>query len=270
MLALALTASLALGCETPAKTLELEALLDDTDVAFARADLPGFRAAIDAADARLPCVDEVVPQALVTRLHRAQGLAAWFRDAPAPAREAFAAARRLDPDAGFDANLVPEGHPLLDAYTALPLPADAEAIVLPPPAEGSLRVDGRRLAARPPGLPSLFQRLDGSGTVVATAYLWPGEPVPPYPLVTHATDVAPEPVVTPSATARHLRIGAVAAGVGAVLLYGGAAMVHQRYDATDTPTERLDGLRTANNGLVVGSGASLAVGIGLGVASLRF
>lgn len=267
MVALALI-GVALACDTPTKSHELEALLDATDLAFAQADLTAFHQALDEAEARLPCLDEAAPQDLAARLHRAVGLGAWFRDAPVPAHEAFAAARRLDPGEGFDPDLVPEGHPLRDAWQALPLPEPGAGHVLPPPLEGSLRIDGRRLPLRPEGVPTLFQRLDGSGTVVETAYLWPGEPVPLYPVPSSPPPTTPEP--TRPSLARPLRIAAVASLAGAAALYGSAAVVHDRYDDPSTSVDRLDGLRTLNNGLVLASGTTAVVGVGLGVASLRF
>jgi hypothetical protein len=256
--------AIAWGCEEPSTSLDLEDALRRTDRAFADADLSAFHDALDDARAHLACLSEVAPTRLVTDLHRAEGLASWFDDAHGEASQAFAAVRRLSPTSGFDPDLVPPGHPLLTIYEALDID-DIVTVELPPPSTGSLRLDGQRRLERPLELPVVFQRLDAAGTVTETAYLLPASPTPPYP----TTAAAPaEPTTTRRSLRTPLALSAVGAAVLSGALYAGAAAVHGRYVDPTTPTDRLDGLRATNNGLVLGSAVSLTAGVGLGVGAL--
>jgi len=264
-------AALAWGCEAPSTTPQLEAALHEAQEAFVAADLDAFVTATDEAREMVPCIDEVVPGNLVAVLHRTEGLAAFFEEDTERAGRAFAAARRLDPLYRFPSAVVPSGNPLLDVYVAVGLD-DGSTTELPPPAEGSLRLDGRRATHRPDELPLLFQRLGGQGRVQTTAYLWPGEPVPEYPAAGPRNALAP-PMPTSgrastgdeparSSVRTPLRVSAGATAVGAGLLYGAAALVHLQYDLADD-ADQLGRLRSSNNVLVASSGAALITSAGL-------
>jgi len=255
---------LALGgawaCDEPTTTPQLAAALVRSDDAFVAADLPAFEQATTEARSTVACVEEVVPVKLVAQLHRTEGLAAFFEQDVDRAGQAFAAARRLDPLYRFPSQVVPPGNPLLDVFVAVDL-ADGPSSSVPDPAEGSIRVDGRRANTRPDALPTLFQRLGGEGRVVDSRYLWPGDPLPPYPVAQAVVDTPP-PVATKASVRTPLRWGAGAAALTSGLLYGAAGLVHLQYEQADD-TDQLDTLRGTNNALVASSGISLALGAGL-------
>jgi len=253
--------ALAFGCEEPSRSSDLTLALDDARVGFAEADLDAFGAARDRARALLPCLGEPLPPALAADLHRMEGLAAFFAEEAERAPQAFASARRLEPSFRFDESLVPAGNPILDAYFGAD-PFAPAAVAVPLPSDGSLRLDGQRASARPLSGPTVFQLLDGAGSVAGTNYLWPEDPLPAYVVA-----AAPEEPTPKRSLKRPLAYGAAGAAVLGGLLYGANAVVHQQYDRADS-VAALDRARGLNNGLAVGSGVALTAGVGLGVGAL--
>jgi hypothetical protein len=271
MLTLLLTAlAAAAPCAEPWTTADLSVALHEAEHAFQVVDLPGFEAAIERARAAVPCLSGVVTPSLAARLHRTEGLSAFVTAQTERAEAAFASGRRIEPTYRFPKSLVPEGNPVLEHYDAAE--PSTEVSSQPPPAEGSLRFDGSPSRDRPEGQPTMFQWVDGGGAPAASQYLWPEDPIPSYTLRTAAPPVAAAKPVTAGRGWPPAKTGLLATSGGTALLsaglYLGAALVHARYESSDTQESELNGLRSSNNALVGASGASLGVSLGTGVAGL--
>ena len=189
MLLLALHAALAADCtETPTNE-DLATTLGEAMRAYGELDRAGFEASLRRAKEVVDCLGEVVDPATAAELHRATGLSAFLARDEDLAKTRFAAARAIEPAYTFPDTLVPEGNPARELYTALD-PEQSPVETLASPTAGSLRLDGRTSRARRTLLPTVFQRLDGSGAVVDSALLNPGVPAPAYAA---ATSEGPEP-----------------------------------------------------------------------------
>lgn len=267
-----LSAAARAECAATTSSADLVSALDQAKAAYGNLDVDGFRAAMAHARTVLPCLSDEVTTHLAAEMHRFEGLHAFVDRMPEKATTAFAAARAVEPNYRFPSTLVPAGNPVLEQYGAID-PDSGRVERVPEPLDGRLTFDGRPSTVRSKSFPTVVQLLDGDGTTRTTAYLWPTDPVPPYTpkpataqvaegggnggggSVTDALNSGPD---------RNFLVGAgVSAGVAAAL-YAGAFVVHGKYQREDTPIDSLDGLRTANNGLVLASGTGAAVAVGLG------
>lgn len=271
-LLLTLSAGLAAAadCPEPRTTADLVSALDEAKGAYGNLDVDAFRAAVQRARGALPCVTDEVTGHLAAELHRFEGLLAFFDRDPSRSTTAFAAARSVEPNYRFPESLVPAGNPVLKDYEAID-PDGGKVERLPEPASGRLVLDGRTSTARSQSFPTVAQLVDEGGKVTATAYLWPGDPVPDYApkAVAEVEPTGPTSRTTRRRTGpnKPLLVGAGASVAAAAALYAGAFVVHGRYENDQTPVGSLDGLRAANNGLVLASGASVVVGASLGAAA---
>jgi hypothetical protein len=253
-----LAAAGAADCPQTTSLAQLRTAISSAETAYAAVDLRAFEAAVESARAALPCIAEVVPPSTAASLHRAEGLSAFVASDSERARTAFGAARRIEPAFAFPEELVPEDNPVLALYAGFDL-SKATALDIPAPPEGSLRVDGRPTRIRVPEVPQVVQWVDPAGAPRLTSYLWPGDPLPRWPV----------PGAAPVSHRRRTFAIGSAIGVGvAGGLYGAAAAVHATWQDPATDVSRVDGLRTATNGLVLGSATALAAALGLGAASL--
>lgn len=251
-------------CAERSTVASLQAAIQQAEGAYAQLDLPGFEGAVEGARAAVPCLEEVVPPSTVAALHRAEGLSAFVASDLDRSRRAFGAARRVQPSYRFPREMVPEDNPVLDAYAAFDVNT-ATTVTVASPASGTLRIDGQPTRERQADVPVLLQWLEVDGAVGLSAYLWPGDPLPAYPLpITQVEDDAPS---TPKLRQR-LLIGAGAGVLATGGLYAANVAVHQAYVDPQTPTPRLDGLRRTNNALVVASGVSLGLTLGAGGTAL--
>lgn len=275
---LALWVAVAHGaCPTPTNTADLVSALDDAKEAYGNLEVEAFRAAMGRVHERLPCLEEEVTRHLAAELHRFEGLLGFLDRDSDRSQRAFASARAIEPNYKFPASLVPEGNPALAAYTAL-APDKGTVVRVADPLQGRLLFDGATGKMRPTTFPTVFQRMDAEGAVMETAYLWPGDALPPYPARSVPVDLVggePDPTKPVPDLVGAVRAGpnkGLLAGAGATalasgLLYGSAFLVHQRYNNLETDVSKLDGLRRVNNGFVLASGATLATAVGLGTSA---
>lgn len=170
----------AAGCPEQVSIEKLNILLGDAESAYGRMDDAYPQVSQKVVDA-LPCLSDMVPRETVARLHRELGLAELFAGHQAKAEQAFAAARLMESYYTFPEDLVPTGHPARAAYDALST-ENAQFVSLPAPKDGTLRIDGDILLERPTGWPSFFQQIDPTGHITQSAYLWPEDPAPSYPV----------------------------------------------------------------------------------------
>jgi hypothetical protein len=262
------TSASAADCPSPRPTAAaLFERLAAAQTAYAGLDVPKFRAAMAELDLGVPCVTDEIPKHLAAELHRFEGLREFLDRNTARSSAAFAAARTIEPTYRFPESLVPAGNPALQDYVSID-PDKGRAVDLPLPLDGRLMIDGMAGVRRSTDFPTLVQLFDGDGRVTATAYLWPGDPVPSY--VPRPPD-APDPKHGPKNPVdfgpdQQWVNGATALAIVSGALYGTAYFVHRKYEDPETLPGKLGSLRTVNNGLVLASGATAlgAVGVGAG------
>lgn len=260
IVALALFAGVArAACPAPVTAAELASTVQSAVAAYGRADARGFVDGSDAALVELPCLAEPITRYGAADVHRLVGLRAFDDHDEVRALAAFGAARRGAPGYAFPDSVLPAEHPVRALYDGLI--ADELATPVPAPADSTLQFDGPSVE-RPDRTAVIVQRLDGTGAVVATAYLWPGDALPSWAIA------EPEPAAhgpTP------LTIGATLAGTGSLALYAAAWQARGAYFADDAPyadevalRQRADQLSLASVGTAVVAagliGATLAVG----------
>ncbi|MFH1464000.1 MAG: hypothetical protein ABIO70_06425 [Pseudomonadota bacterium] len=252
------------GCPAPVPVSELVISLELAEAAQADADLTGLHSSTDRAQQQLACLGEPVTRAMAARFQRTMGLRLLLDREMDQARRAFAAARFIEPGYRFPETLVPQGNPVHDEYQSFPVDNPALEVV-PAPQRGHLAFDGREGLQRPASWPTVVQLFDEQGAVLASAWLWPGEPLP-----TYAPRPEAEPLVAPPAPHRPplaLLAGAGASAVASVTLL--ALSRHAAATWADPAThgqEDLDRLRGQANGLLLASGGAALFTAGLGVA----
>ena len=244
------------GCVVPIPSAQIDLQLQEAEASFSALDVEAYTTALDALAAALPCASQELTRPLVARLHRAQGYRAWLVRDVARAQQAFAAARADAPDYDLPSTLVPENHPLRLDYVALPLDGRGSTL-LPPPAEGTVLIDGAQTLDRPMGWPAVVQHLSAQGAVLDTWYLWPDDPSPVWP----TRSAAGRPRVG-------LLVGAGGAAALSTGLYAAAWVAHTRYEDLSTPNAELDALRARVNGLQWASLGATGLAVGLGVGGL--
>ncbi|TNE90902.1 MAG: hypothetical protein EP330_07005 [Deltaproteobacteria bacterium] len=247
------------GCDETTTAGQLRDSLSDAERAFAELDIASFQAATDRMRAQLPCVREVVPDEVIATTHRFEGLRRFADNDAEGAALAFAASRSLDPAYVLPEALVPLGNPVRTLYEGIDTTEPAVTWA-PPPLEGHLRFDGAKDAQRPAEWPTLFQRFDGDGVNVDTAYLWPEDALPAYEA---------RLVLAPK-TRRMLPWVAVAsaATIGAVTTYGMAFSKRGTFLDPETPATELPGLQKQNHTLTLASGVLGGVALGAGAGAV--
>lgn len=260
------------ACPAPTRAAALEQTLARAETAFSELQVETFLEAMDEASYAVPCLVDVLDVGAVARIHRLQGLRQFVASEEARAVQAFAAARAADSTYILPSWLVPEGHMIRDLYGQFPLD-NAAAERVPRPRDGAVRFDGVEGLDRPTRWPTLVQVQDANGVPVASAYLFPGDAMPAYPML------AAEPQDARARTGgeapqRRARLalagGSLAAGIAAGALYGLAAGSASDFDADHPEWDRADlvASRARTNSLVVASGSSAALAVGAGVAAL--
>lgn len=260
-------------CSAAATGAELQVALQTAESAFAALDVETFTSSMDDAIFMVPCVREALDAPGIARFHRLQGIRQFVANQEDRAVQSFAAARATDAEYQLPVWLVPEGSAIRDLYGRMPLENGAFERQ-PAPTQGSLRFDGVEGRERPVGWSTLVQVLDGTGAVIATEYLYPGDAMPAY-------TATPDPIVSDASASsggrrpsRKVGFGLIGASVGSALtagvLYGLAAGSASDFDAEHPEWDEGDLLRAQShtNNLVIASGALgvVAAGAGLGAA----
>lgn len=213
-------------CDAPTGTLDLSHWIIEGERALRLSD----RTALDVAEAGaaevMACMADPLLPADVAAFLRLTGIARFVRRDRDDAARSFTAARATDPTWVLPVELVPDPHPLRDAFLAVEV-SSIETMPVPPPDHGWVEVNGRVASAVPIDHPWVLQWRDVDGTVLATAT---GEGTPaawPYPVGSSALPESPRrlPSVIASATGQ--------AGVGDLrggVTLGGSVPVSQRVD----------------------------------------
>ncbi len=263
MLLLLAALAQASDCAEGVTTSDVYADIERATALFLELRIEEFASTMASLEATLPCVVEPIPQHLVAKLHRMIGLGRMAMDDRDHALLAFAAARRVEPNALLPEELVPPGSPVYRAYREASGVAE-ELVDVPAPEVGHVEFDAVPGLQRPLSWPAVFQRFDLAGGVLESAYLWPSEAVPDYAV---ASGVGPAALAV---TAPRHRTPLLASTIGVAALggalYGGALASRASYRRTSTPDGRLDGLRTRTNSLATASVVSVTAALGLGAA----
>jgi len=261
----------------------LRSAAERAEEAFGATKVTEFQAAIAELDGLVPCLMEPVDPELAALVHRMKGLGAFIERDQDRAREAFAAARVLEPEYAWPETLIPWGHPLLGVYQALEV-ENAAFETANTPAAGWVYMDGRPSEPRPLEWPAILQVSDAEGAVQLSAYLWPGDPLPDYG-VEAVVELMPstvpsevqQPVIPSSvaATSTTVRTGprgwmlasAGGAAVASGVLYALAARSGDQYWDSATPYADLEASRSRTNGLVLASAGAAGLALGTGVGA---
>jgi hypothetical protein len=251
-----------LGCEPGVTTEALATELDKLETAFIAADEAGFQTAFEAFEAQLPCVDAPLDPGVAARVHRAQGARAYLAMQPELTVGAFASARLIEPSFRFPEEAAPAGGPLEKEYLAVELGSRSVA-ALEAPAGVELLVDGQPARERSADWPVLVQLIGAEQAVAATAYLWPGEPLPTLP-----EPPPPEPAAPVPSRGRQIALfgvaGVAAASSVASLLVADTAASDYR-DNSHSLGELNELRGRANTWTALAGGAGLvALGAGTG------
>ncbi len=263
------------ACDRPADTAELQAVMERAEDAYGALDLVSFTAATDELHGVLPCLADPLSRPVAAHLHRMHGLRAFVDQESEDAKLAFAAARSLQPSYRFPETFIPTGNPVLVVYDAVPLTMGTTQTVSAPDSDGYWGFDGRTSDQRPVNWPTVVQRFDAGGAVVASVYLWPDDalPVPdtaPPPVPPPLPIADPASTPAPSASGGNTVLLGAAGGtaVVATVLYAAAWKAHQEfYDQSLTDDQVLDAYNRARLGTVAAGGmGAVSFGLGLGAA----
>jgi len=265
------------ACAQPTSTADVQASLEVAEAAYTDADLTALEQATLQAQAQLPCVHETVSRSLAARFHRTMGLWSFVEQQEERAERSFAAARSIEPDYTFPAEVVPPGNPVLHHYRALSVEHPLRLPLSPVPAEGRLLLDGRPATSRATSWPVIVQVLNPSGAVQSTAWVWPDAPMPAYPPAPPpSVDLAavPSPVLPPRPWLRRKAPWLAGAAVGlatSATLFGLSRSAASTFDdPTTTGQDRLSHLRSQANGLLYGSAGTAALTVGVSAVGLAF
>lgn len=276
LLSLAPPALAAPACPTPTHAAELSAKVNSAEQAYATFEVETFASSLDEASLILPCIEDVVPADVSAHYLRMLGLRYFIERDPTHADQAFAAARSIDAAYVFPDSLIPAGHSVRTHYTAIDL-STVVPIPIAAARTGSILFDGAPATLGPPaisatqrpGLPAIVQIKDAAGAITATAYVLPGDPLPPY-------DAVPMPVAVGSAVRRPMSpkvpfaIGAGVAAVGAGTLYALSVSSRQDFETyrEEDSIQNLTSLRNQTNAEFIGSVSAGVLALAGGVGAV--
>jgi len=253
-------------CAEPTVSTQLTAAIREAEGTFSDLDIPAFKVATDRLHAIIPCLKDPNTRNVAAEVHRMTGMRAFGDRDTDKAKLAFAAARSIEPYYEFPETLIPRGNPVRKLYADLELGKGAARDVAKP-AVGYIQFDGRTTLKRPVTWPTFMQRFDDGGQVIVSAYLWPDDPTPKYAVSTAVAVADPDAYVPPEPTPARvpLLIATASTAVVTGALYGLAGSAEAKFKSPQTPDNELDGFEKRANTLVVVSGVTGAVTVGLGI-----
>ncbi len=253
---LLITAVLAAECPEPVGLAEITDEIDTAEQAYIALDELGFRDRVNQLfGILLPCLDEPLPPDLAARQHRLMAMQWSIVGASDDASTAMAASRRVDPEVSLPQTLIPTEHPLRTAYDA---PSTTRTRSVSPPRSGAMAFDGVVTNRRPLRHPTVMQLFDGKGRATDTAYLAPGDPLPPYRAV-------PRQRRTLAAVAGG---SAVAALSTYLMALGSKRTLVSSVSDPDSTQATLRRKRDIANGLTLTSGVFVGIGISSTAAAI--
>jgi len=243
--------------------------VDETIASFASMRLEAFHTARQHAQATLSCLNEPLTPVDAAAYHRAIALSSYVSQDDAGTVAAFRAARRIQPGYSLPSTIAPPGNQLYVLFEeASPGTVSSDPVTIHPHPGEVVLVDGSRSAIRPTDSPVILQRMDASGAIMDSVYLVRDATPPSWttaPLVSESLAMA-----TPKA--RNVRPALLWTGFGLGVFSGGmyaiAAKRRATYDDPGTPYNELAELKAQTNALVMASGATAILAVGIGTASL--
>jgi hypothetical protein len=276
MLGLLLTPVLAQGaCPERVSGAELARHISQADVAFAKMDAEGFRAARWQADVSIPCLSSAVQVGQAAAFYRMQALGAFMDQEHAKTVGWFKSVFAVAPQYVLPEALAPTGHPLRIDFEVAQDTVRIDGDPVRRPAAGLIRVDGKVASELPRDRPYLWQQADADGQALRTQVVLPGMKPPDYK--TARGNQKP-----PSSVGRYTKVKRgggpgmsipliTIAGVSAIasgISYGVASSRAQRFWDRSTPDGQLAGLRDQTNTWAWVSAGTGTVAIGAGVAAV--
>ena len=257
-------------CE--ATSAQVEAATQKAFDAFLAMDPEAFEKHQKLAARAFGCLREPLSPEEAAAWHRLLALAAFLERDEEAAVARFTAARVADGETRLPETIAPEGHPLDQLFERADPEKTGAIEPLTAPDGGRIWVDGSEGAVRPVDRPAVLQIADPEGVVVQTDDVPLGGAAPDWSALRFAApEPEPEPEPEPSVTRKgpNVPLG-VAAGVAAATsgaTFALASATRSRFDDPGTDFDDLDALRGQTNGLVVASGATAGLAVGLGVAA---
>lgn len=233
----------------------LEAHLAVAEGALRAADAANFELAMEEIALVLPCLADTPTPAVAARLHRIIGIQAFVRGDAERARQAFSAARVLEPDYTFPSQLYAPENDIRQMYDSMDATATASTRV-PEPRDGSLVFDGTATRSRPRDRATVVQLVSENAQVASTTYVLPTQPLPPYRAIPR--------------TRNTLFVTAGVSLLGAVATYAGAWVSRGEFERDD-PSYTLDDLerlQAQTSAFLVVSGVLGATAAGTGLGAL--
>ncbi len=145
-------------------------------------DMTAFGAAHTSAGVHLDCLSEPLTPAAAAAWHRLGGLAASQAGDGDAALLHFRAATSADKSFLLPMTLAPRGSDLRGVYSAALTQPAAQTADIEVPEGHQLVIDGTPGAARPVGLPTVMQLLDGEGSVLGTWHVEADADPPTWPI----------------------------------------------------------------------------------------
>ncbi len=248
-------------CTQATTAADLSQQLTAAEAAYTSLDLPGFESSFTQALLTLPCLREPLSRIDAAALHRLQAMEHYVHQDTDAAEAALRSVIAIHPGALPSSTIAPPGNPLhdliLQAQEAGPGPEEN----LPPPAEGSLLVDGSPASRYPTARPWVLQILQDDGSVTTTSYLTVGQALPQWSVA-----------AVPARGARALLLSGGALAVIGGGMYGAALVRSTRYRDLDsgiaTTAAELSTYRSTTNTLVILSAGVAGAGTLLGGVGL--
>ena len=189
-LALAVSTRAEAGCDAPFSVDDLLAVYQSAQVAIADADSPAILESGQKLEAGLPCLEEMVPPAMMAAAYRIIGVQHYFgEDMEATARW-FRTARELEPAFEWDLETIPGDSPIRVLYRSQqPLESQAAELHVGmefrlPPGGGEFYLDGRPWleAGASPDRFHLLHLVEPGARQVRAGWLVLGNDFPPHVL----------------------------------------------------------------------------------------
>ena len=178
-------------CEKPINNKTFSEALNSFGMGFVKKEMTLLdEKSVLIKESMIPCLSEPISQKNAYDYHLMVGLYHEVKNREELANQSFQIAKHIQPDAGIDYFLYPEGHVIHDQYAALP-PAEL-ALLKRAPTRGSFLFDGREIPYRPQNSPTIFQIVEDE-VVLLSAYVNPADELPTIP-ETVAEELPPDPI----------------------------------------------------------------------------
>jgi hypothetical protein len=246
----------AAACPTTWPAATLNERLAAAEAAYSALDTEGFQRAVEDTKLMLPCSSTLIDPALAARYHRIEALRLFVQGHEAEATESLAAAKVLEPEYRFPAEMFDASHAFRVQYDAQ-RSTEGKTVSVPPARKGAVAFDGVRSRRRPVERATVVQILDEHDVPASTTYLTSGAAMPAY------SQGSPSQVP--------LLIGAGLSVAASAVLYGLAWTANDSaLDPADSTltNARLEQYQSDTLILSLCSGGALLAGVGLTIGGV--